>query len=140
MNYYILDPEVAGGLGKHTGMDNSVHPPIVTKLHYEFDGWLGDDLLQTFPCYIVTEKMGNALTQANLTGFKLAKVEVSQSDIFHDQHPDTTLPKFRWLQITGTAGVDDFGLTPLQLVLSQKALDVLNQGNITNCEVAVYND
>ena len=36
MKYFYIQPEVAGGLGKNTVMDRSVHPPIVSRLHYEF--------------------------------------------------------------------------------------------------------
>lgn len=54
MKFYILDPEVAGGLGTQTEIDSSVHPPLVKRLHYELDAWMGDDLVQTFPCYLVT--------------------------------------------------------------------------------------
>ena len=46
MNYHIVEPEVAGGVGPHTVMDRRAHPPVVTKLHYEFEVWLGDELLK----------------------------------------------------------------------------------------------
>jgi hypothetical protein len=36
MKYFYIQPEVAGGLGKNTVMDRSVHPPIVSRLHHEF--------------------------------------------------------------------------------------------------------
>lgn len=50
----MIEPEVAGSLGKEKKLDNSVFPPHIKKLHYEFDGRLGDDILESFPCYIVT--------------------------------------------------------------------------------------
>ena len=53
MQYVYIEPEVAGGLGDHTVMDRSVHPPIVSKLHYQMEGWLGDALLESFPVFIV---------------------------------------------------------------------------------------
>lgn len=46
--YKLIEPEVAGSLGKETELDSSVFPPHVKKLHYEFDGWLGDDILESF--------------------------------------------------------------------------------------------
>lgn len=54
--FYVLEPEVAGGWGGDgTVVDREFHPPIVSRLVYEFDGWLGDDLVTTFPpVYIVT--------------------------------------------------------------------------------------
>lgn len=45
MKYFYIEPEVAGGLGRNTVMNRAVHPPVVSKLHYHFDGWLGDVLL-----------------------------------------------------------------------------------------------
>ena len=55
--YYFIEPEVAGGWGGNTIADTSVHPPKISKLHYQFDGWLGDDLLESFPCFIVSESL-----------------------------------------------------------------------------------
>lgn len=46
--FRYIEPEVAGGLGEETQMDSTVHPPLVKKLHLEFEGWLGDDILETF--------------------------------------------------------------------------------------------
>ena len=40
--FHVVEPEVAGALGDRTEMDSSIHPPIVKRLHYEFQGWLGD--------------------------------------------------------------------------------------------------
>jgi len=53
----ITDPEVAGRLGEKTVLIATSHPPITERLNYEFDGWLGDDLLEPFLCYIVTESL-----------------------------------------------------------------------------------
>lgn len=52
--YYVVEPEVAGGFGINTVFTRTEGKPMVVhKLHYEFDGWLGDSLLETTPCYIV---------------------------------------------------------------------------------------
>jgi hypothetical protein len=32
-----------------------VHPPIVSRLHLVFDTWEGDDLVERFPTFLVTE-------------------------------------------------------------------------------------
>lgn len=36
--YKVIEPEVAGELGKETEMDITVHPPIIRKLNYELNG------------------------------------------------------------------------------------------------------
>lgn len=63
MRFLKLQPEVAGGLGAKTIMNTTVHPPSVSILEYEFDGWLGDDLLESFPCFVVSERLKNPLEE-----------------------------------------------------------------------------
>lgn len=109
MNYFFIEPEVAGGWGKNVVADVSIHPPQVRKLHYEFEGWMGDALLDTFPCVIATKEAADALASEGVTGIDYAKVEVSTSDLFRHLHPTLNLPPFVWLQIKGKAGRDDFG-------------------------------
>ncbi|MBA4017919.1 MAG: hypothetical protein C0483_12145 [Pirellula sp.] len=137
MVWSVLEPEVAGGWGERTVADTSIHPPRVTVLHYKFDGWLGDELLESFPCYIVTSQLGRALTAAGLNGFRLAVVEVTASEQFAEMYPDVHLPAFEWLQVVGVAGVDDFGVSAdHQLVVSERARDVLQAGQLRHCEVS----
>jgi hypothetical protein len=135
MNYYLLQPEVAGGLGNHTDLDRSVHPPRVSHLHYEFAGWLGDDLLESFPCYIITHRAADALAVSALSGFALADVEVSRSEEFDEVYGDLQLPPFRWLQITGIPDQDDFGFAKEGLVVSARAHEVLSAFKLNQCEV-----
>jgi hypothetical protein len=35
-------------------------------LHHRFEGWLGDELLETFPCFLVSSAMAAALEEAGL--------------------------------------------------------------------------
>lgn len=124
--FYVVEPEVAGGVGPHSVMDGSVHPPVVSRLHYVFDGWLGDEIVESFPCFLVTEALSIRLAQAGLTGFEIDAVEVTASDQFLDAHPGQQLPPFVWLKVDGIAGGDDFGIGPdLRLVVSSKALQAI---------------
>jgi hypothetical protein len=139
MEYFQLEPEVAGGWGGNTQADTSVHPPVVTKLHYEFDGWLGDSILETFPCFIVTVDLGNALSESNLTGFSLESVEISKSEQFVEFYPERELPEFFWLKIGKNAGLEDFGINDQhRLVISSSALEVLQKFGLDNCEIEQY--
>lgn len=138
MNYYLIKPEVAGGLGEHTKMDTSTHPPIVEKLHYVFDGWSGDVLLTTFPCFIVTSEARKALEQMRFTGFDISCVEVSKSDIFIELHPSIILPEFYWLKVNGVAGVDDFGIANNRLIVTEKVLQVLQDLGLKEAIVCEY--
>jgi len=126
MNYFFLEPEVAGTLGENTVLNASTHPPRVEKLHFEFSGWLGDAILESFPCVIATLSASEALEQSGVTGIQLAELEVSTSVGFRDMYPAREIPSFRWLKVQGEAGRHDFGIAAdLRVVVSEKALDVL---------------
>jgi hypothetical protein len=129
MRFYRVEAEVAGGWGKNTVFARVPgKPTVIHKLHYQFDGWLGDELLESTPCYIVTERLSCEITRAGLTGARFEEVEVTTSDQFRELHPDRRLPKFVCLKIAGKAGHDDFGISPgLQLVVSERALNLLKR-------------
>ena len=79
---FLLEPEVAGGLGKNTVIDQGVRSAPRHEPSYEFDGWLGDELLETFPSFIVTQRLAKRIVDAGLTGLELGAVEVSVSQQF----------------------------------------------------------
>jgi len=133
---WILSPEVAGELGENTIIDTSTHPPIISHFHHRFEGWLGDDLLEVFPCFLVTAALSKAFTEAGLEGFSLDEMEVSVSPEFQDMYPERILPEFRWLKITGKDRDADFCLTPdYRLEVSGQAMKVLRRFNIAHAEI-----
>ncbi|ANT51227.1 hypothetical protein MEA186_05461 [Mesorhizobium amorphae CCNWGS0123] len=128
MRYYEVKPLVAGELSEGTVMDTSVHPPIVSKLHYQFDAWLGDVLVTSFPCFLVTEEAKRGLLAIGISGATFADAEVTISEDFYLVQPDVELPPFVWLKVDGRAGHDDFGINQnLNLVMSERAFDVLDE-------------
>ena len=134
--FYYVEPEVSGGFGDNAIIDSSVHPPKVTKLHVEFDGWLGDDLLETFPCYIISEGLTKEIEAENLTGFILDEVEVSKSNQFEEMYPKRELPKFFWLNLQGVCEKDDFGFSyDYRLVVSERALKVLKNWKVEEADI-----
>jgi hypothetical protein len=137
--YFVIEPEVAGGLGERTEMDRSVHPPKVSRLHYQFDGWLGDGLLESFPCFIVSENVATALGNLNATGYRLADLEVSRSEQFEELYPGRELPEFRWLQANGRPGVDDLGVSAdHRLVASERVLEALRSLGLKHFEASQF--
>jgi hypothetical protein len=108
--YRIIEPEVAGAFGEGTILDRSTNPPTIQQLHYEFEGWLGDDSLTSTPCFLVTLPLKESLIRLNGTGYSFDEVAVSKSQFFQQRRPEFVLPPFAWLRIHGQAGRDDAGL------------------------------
>jgi hypothetical protein len=139
MEKYIVGPEVAGQLGDNTVLNHQTKPPIIEKLHYEFDDWLGDDFLAGFRCFICTERLTKAIKESNLSGYKFETCQVSKSELFNDLNEDgLNLPDFFWFIITGDEN-DDFFIVPnFTLVISERALNILRQFNINYCDITLY--
>lgn len=120
--FYYIEPEVAGELGENTLMDSSVHPPLISKLHYQFSGWMGDELLESFPCFIISSRMVEIVKNLSLSGFEILDVEVTFSEEFDELDDKKKLPKFLWLKVVGQPGADDFGIADdHRLVISEQA-------------------
>lgn len=135
--FYELAPEVAGHFGSDTVLDRSTHPPIVRSLHYVFDGWLGDELLTAFPCFIVTEHLRRLIENASATGCNFEPVQVSRSELFEELHADRKLPEFSRLVIHGLAQQDDFGTTATggSLIVSDRLLQVMRGAQLNQCDI-----
>ncbi|TIW19641.1 MAG: hypothetical protein E5V65_10075 [Mesorhizobium sp.] len=139
MQYFKIRPHVAGGIGKGTVLDSSVHPPIVTKLHYKVEAWFGDVIVATFPCFLVTEEAQRALQKMGFSGATFADAEVTTSEEFQEDQPGLELPHFVWLKVNGKAGRDDFGIAvPFRLVISERVLDLLESLGIFVAIVEPY--
>ncbi|MFP3596896.1 hypothetical protein [Chryseobacterium sp. SIMBA_029] len=134
--YKFIEPEVAGGLGEKTEMDNSFFPPLIKNLHYEFDGWLGDDIIESFPCYLMTEALRKGIEKENLTGIHFSEVLISKSDTFLDIYPDKDLPNFLWAKINGEPYKDDFFISEKNiLAISENAYSVLKKFNMEQADI-----
>lgn len=135
---WVVSPEVAGELGEHTAMDSSVHPPRVSHFHHRFEGWLGDELLEASPCFLVSSALAMALEEARLVGFSLDTLDVSVSPEFLELASGHPLPEFRWLKITGEDRSADFRLTPdFRLEVSSRALEVLKKFRLAHAVIEV---
>jgi hypothetical protein len=136
VGYWNLEPEVAGGLGEGTIMDRHAHPPIVSRLHYALQSWLGDELLTAFPCHIVTQRVREALAHLGATGCAFDEVHITTEYPFDELYPGRRLPPFTWLKISGRAGLDDFGLSAdHRLVISSRVLRCLREFQLAHCEI-----
>lgn len=135
MDRFFIEPEVSGELGHETDMDTSVHPPIITSLHFIFTGWLGDDIIECFPIYLVTENLGKSLKDNNIKGFELKSIKVEKSRTFTDLQPDISLPKFYWLDIDTSGSEGDFKIKDNILTVSNKVLNILKRFNIEYLDI-----
>lgn len=137
--FKYIEPEVSGELGESTELDNSVHPPIVKKLHYEFEGWLGNDMIESFPCYLVTENLRRDIEKKGFSGINFSDVIITVSEEFKDLYPTRTLPNFYWMKIEGKEGVDDFGLSEdYRLVISSQVQELLSFYNLSEADFEDY--
>ena len=136
--YFAVEPEVAGGLGEHTNINRSTVPAEVTKLHYVFEGWQGDALVESTPCFLVTEELAAAIRQEALNGVSFDEVEVSTSLEFEELHPGLQLPNFLWLRIHGEPAKHDISLSSLTLVASARALAVLERHGLAHGTVVPF--
>jgi len=139
MTHFIIDPEVAGGLGEGSELDVSVHPPIVHRLHIQVEGWQGDDLVQTFPCYLVTDRLMKLLVTLDPSGVGFTDAVTTASAELLEREPPQQLPKLLWLRVSGRAGVDDFGLTSDgSLVVSGRVLDAMKSLQLRHCDAKPF--
>ncbi|MEL7975758.1 hypothetical protein AAG589_07820 [Isoptericola sp. F-RaC21] len=67
---------------------------MIRRLEHELAGWLGDDLVESFPSLVITDRRDHHLRQSGITGFKLDAVTVTMTDEFRE-HFDGELATFR---------------------------------------------
>ena len=132
--HFVIRPEVAGGLGPLTKMDHTRQPATVERLNYEFDGWLGDELLTSYPCFIITERVRDELVSLAATGAEFGPVIVTKSQTFEELYPGRSLPQSHWLKVLGRPGIDDIAEVQGELVVSDRVLARL-EDCIRNAEI-----
>ena len=152
MILYFLEPEVSGGHGKQTiyGTEENVGKEGISAkvkyLHYEFEGWLGDDLIESTPAFIISSYLEYELKKSEFTDFKLEKCLVTMSDEWYELYPNKELPSFTRFIPLGTIEVEGenfnhwsghhFCLSSKgELVVTQKAMDFLKRFSIKHCDI-----
>jgi hypothetical protein len=152
MKLYFLEPEVSGGHGEHTiyGTEEDIATEGISGkvkyLHYEFEGWLGDDLLESTPAFIVSSNLGTELENSNISDYKLEKCLITTSDEFKEMYPNKNIPEFSRFMPLGKIEVEGdnfknwsghlFCLSAKgDLVVTQEALEFLKRVSIDNCYI-----
>jgi hypothetical protein len=140
MRYFFLEPEAAGWDDQSVA-DWQTKPPLIHELHYEFDFWLGDALLESVHALIVTDHLRVAIEAAALSGASFDSVKVCKSEQFEEHSPDLALPSFAWMKIEGKAGRDDFGTAgDWRLVVSERTLKLLQSFGISHAKITDYKE
>ena len=122
-------------MGDDTLLDASVHPPIVTKLHYEFSGWLGDSIVESFPSFIVSEELADRLKESHVTGVDFDSVSVTKSPEFIDSNLDREFPNWLWLRFCGDSSDDVYVNSSHLLVVSERVLLMLKEAGLAHADV-----
>lgn len=123
MEYVEVFPEVATELGDSQSSNLSVI----------FMGWMGCELMEMTPYFMVTRRIAEALEGTDLTGFTIRECAVSYSPEYEYGviTPYIDKPIVKQLDVTGTYLAEDFSISPERnLVVSHKALAFLFKYNM----------
>lgn len=128
MKSFILEPEVAGVLGGRTKFDRSGAWPRVIHLHYVFEGWDGDEILECTPVFLTTERVKDCIQWQGITGVTFGECEIESSETFRELNPMTVLPKFAWTQLSHPAVGVDLSMThDRRLMASEREWKILQE-------------
>ena len=111
--------------------DHSGDHSLLIKPGYLIDSVPESEIWATLPMYVVSGKLGGALTEARFTGFSCKPLKTRASKFFRRFNPGTKAPSgFLWLQINGIPGKDDFGIDDdLHLIVSKTVVEVIKRIN-----------
>lgn len=135
MKYYTLEPDVPGSVADPRSIIQNYD--TIQSIHYIFDCWPEDDILTSYPVYIVRKNLAKEFGNSNLTGFSIKACEVSKGKQFAIASPGCgKLPLYEWLHVSGRAGIDDFGITQnLRLAISESVVDTLIEFRVSNSKI-----
>ena len=131
---YCLEPHVAGELGEATELNPSAHPPIVTIVEYVLDAPDPDDLIESFPVFLVSAPLAERLDAAGLTGFGLEDAVVRPSADYVAVYGDVAHSEYRWMRLQDYGSTADAWLDgDHRLCVSDRMIDVLGPYRLARC-------
>ena len=131
---YVLEPLVAGQLGERSELDTSTHPPGVRYVDYVLDPPTEEDLIESFPVFLVSEELAAALTAADLSGFRLDDAEVRRSDQYALLRGDLPHKSYRWLRVDSSGAADCWLDARYRLCVSDRWYAVISLHRIDGCD------
>ncbi|WP_206743172.1 hypothetical protein, partial [Chryseobacterium sp. Leaf394] len=123
------------GLGEKTEfVEQKLTSKTVSKLHIKLEDWLGDDLMECYPCYLITENLKENLKNQTFTGYMIEDVEISMGEyFFNNYNVNKSIPKFYWLKINGDENKTDLYIgKEKKLFCSEKLLNFLTSNCVLN--------
>ena len=109
---------------------------MVHVLEYVLDLPDADDLIQSFPVFLVSEDLGAQIKLARLTGCVLAPARISRSADYREVYGNAPHRSYLWLKVDGTSQQTDIWLdSKFRLCASGRAFKVLEQANLSGCQV-----
>ena len=140
--FHKLNPQYCGVFGRKTLYAGELTdiPPVIYRLHGEFNVYPDDELVEVSGQYLGTAPLGEALKamQPRATGLYVDDATVTTTFDFRRNYPGKELPNLKWFKITGKAGIDDFGMSKdHQLVVSDRIFREL-QPKIANCKITAH--
>ena len=151
MNYFLLEPSVDGGWGPETVSQHRENGTIrcVDYLHFEFAQWLGDDLITTHPCFLVSLPLAEAILRSPLRGYAIEDVLISISDEYEELWSPAErsgLPVFKrfrpLLSVASVGEAEQHGMDTYiygkygDLLVSDRLLDLLRRFQLKYCEIS----
>lgn len=133
---FRLDPQVAGELGEGTELDGRTHPPVVSAVEYVLDQPENDDLIQSFPVYLISVDMEQLLIHHGFTGFTLDDAAITAGDVYLEVHGPVPTPHYRWLRIAGRESDSDCWIDEsLQICVSNRMMAAMRALRLDECDV-----
>jgi len=132
---YALKPMVAGQLGDRTELDATTHPPTVSAVEYVLDGPDADDLIESFPVFLVSDDLAARLSEEGFVGFEFADADIVPSLEYRETYGDAPHKVYRWLRVSGDSSTDCWLSDDHRLCVSDRMMSRLQQGDLTNCEI-----
>ena len=132
---FALEPHVAGQLGAGTALDATVHPPVVRSVEYVLDAPTSQDILESFPVYLVSNDIAAQLARASLRGFVLRDARITVSREYLDEFGNAQHKDYQWLYPTPDLAADCWIDDQLRLCVSGAMMDVLATGTLDACTI-----